>query len=138
MTEKTEDLIAELREYALALHVSVHVRHTGAELIERAADRLAALTTGQEIDAPSVREAIGEVLADMEAVIDGVPVASDLVGLTEIADAAILAATSPPSRTAKREGYETVASAVGEHSQKITARAALTTPQEGDARKHDG
>ncbi len=94
------------------------------------ADALEALTTRQEIDAPSVREAIGEVLADMEAVIDGVPVASDLVALTEIADAAIRAATSAPSRTAKRTGYETVASAGGEHSQKITVRAALTTPQE--------
>lgn len=133
MTEKTEDLIAEMRERAehpaTGSNVAQCLRE-GAQALEEANARLAALTTGQEIDPPSVREAIGEVLADMEAVIDGVPVASDLVALQEITDAAIQAATSAPSRTAKRTGYETVSSAGCEHSQKITARAALTAPQE--------
>ncbi len=129
MTTNNEDLVAKLHNAANACHDEPGWMWA-CELFSLAADRLAALTTGQEIDPPSVREAIGEVLADMEAVIDGVPVASDLVALQEITDAAIQAATSPPSRTAKRTGYETVASAVGEHSQKITARAALSAPQE--------
>lgn len=78
----------------------------------------------RQIDAPSVREAIGEVLADMEATAEGTHIASSLALLQEITDAAIRAAVSPPSRTAKRTGYETVGHGVGEHSQKITARAA--------------
>ena len=89
----------------------------------------------RQIDAPSVREAIGEVLADMEATAEGTHIASSLALLQEITDAAIRAAVSPPSRTAKRTGYETVGHAVGEHSQTIRATAALTTPQEGDARE---
>ncbi len=76
------------------------------------------------IDSASVREAIGEVLADMEATAEGTHIASSLALLQEITDAAIRAAVSPPSRTAKRTGYETVGHGVGEHSQKITARAA--------------
>lgn len=125
MTEKTEDLIAEARRWA-----NGHPNRRSGELMRDLAEALAALTTGQGIDAPSVREAIGEVLADMGAVIEGMPVASDLAALTEITDAAIRAAVSPPSRTAKRTGYETVGHAVGEHSQTIRATAALTTPQE--------
>lgn len=78
----------------------------------------------RQIDAPSVREAIGEVLADMGATAEGTHIASSLALLQEITDAAIRAAVSPPSRTAKRTGYETVGHGVGEHSQKITARAA--------------
>ena len=78
----------------------------------------------RQIDAPSVREAIGEVLADMEATAEGTHIASSLALLQEITDAAIRAAVSPQSRTAKRTGYETVGHGVGEHSQKITARAA--------------
>ncbi len=46
MTEKTEDLIAEMREYATTLRAGD--LPVGAALIERAADRLAALTTPQE------------------------------------------------------------------------------------------
>lgn len=135
-----EQLIAEARA-AIAQEAQIGDARvdrmlTGlANALEAAESRLAALTTGQEIDAPSVREAIGEVLADQEAIVEGVPVANDLALLQEITDAAILAVTSPSSRTAKRTGYENVASAVGEHSQKITARAALTTPQEGEARE---
>ena len=79
----------------------------------------------RQIDAPSVREAIGEVLADMEATAEGTHIASSLALLQEITDAAIRAAVSPPSRTAKRTGYETVGHGVGEHSQKITARATV-------------
>lgn len=131
--DNTRDLIAAARQDA------ADERKQGvpekADLLDKLADRLAALTTGQGVDAPSVREAIGEVLADMGAVIEGMPVASDLAALTEITDAAIRAAVSPPSRTAKRTGYETVGHAVGEHSQTIRATAALTTPQEGDARE---
>ncbi len=78
----------------------------------------------RQIDAPSVREAIGEVLADMGATAEGTHIASSLALLQEITDAAIRAAVSPPSRTAKRTGYETVGHGVGEHLQKITARAA--------------
>lgn len=125
MTEKAEELVAEARRWA-----NGHPNRRSGELMRDLAEALAALTTGQGIDAPSVREAIGEVLADMGAVIEGMPVASDLAALTEITDAAIRAAVSPPSRTAKRTGYETVGHAVGEHSQTIRATAALTTPQE--------
>lgn len=138
--DEIRDLIAEARtdisdaERCEMLGVTPSVG-TLLRMLRKTTDALAALTTGQEIDAPSVREAIGEVLADMEAVIDGVPVASDLVALQEITDAAIRAAISPLSRTAKRAGYEEVGHAVGGHSQKITALAALTTPQEGDARE---
>jgi len=96
------------------------------EALTDAADALsrAAAPAETAIDRESVREAIGEVLADQEAYFergDGnglVPVASDLVALGEITDAAILAAVSPPSRTAKHTGK----SAVGQHSQKITLR----------------
>ncbi|GAA1323238.1 hypothetical protein ACFSWE_15635 [Leucobacter albus] len=38
----TEELIREARDYALALHSSVHVRHTGAELIEKICNALEA------------------------------------------------------------------------------------------------
>lgn len=40
MTEATKELIAELREYTVALRASVHVHHTGADLIDQAADAL--------------------------------------------------------------------------------------------------
>lgn len=69
-------------------------------------------------------EVIGEVFVDMEVIVEGTHIASSLALLQEITDAVIRAAVSPPSRTAKRAGYETVGHGVGEHSQKITARAA--------------
>ncbi len=46
--ETNEELIKEARDYALALHSSVHVRHTGAELIDKLADALEAATTEWE------------------------------------------------------------------------------------------
>lgn len=138
--EGIKALIADLERVAGVLEEYEFEDHAaeGAGLMNTAADALAALTTGQGIDAPSVREAIGEVLADMEAVIEDMPVASDLAALTEITDAAIRAAVSPPSRTAKHTGYETVGHAVGEHSQTIRATAALTTPQEPNCTNCEG
>lgn len=40
-----EELLKEARDYALALHSSVHVRHTGAELIDKLCDALEAGTS---------------------------------------------------------------------------------------------
>lgn len=126
MTEKTEDLVAEARRWA-----NGHPNRRSGELMRDLADALEAANrerdaevAARQIDAPSVREAIGEVLADMGATAEGTHIASSLALLQEITDAAIRAAVSPPSRTAKRTGYETVGHGVGEHSQKITARAA--------------
>lgn len=99
-------------------------KREAAEEIVRMMAAHDAEVAARQIDAPSVCEAIGEVLADMEATAEGTHIASSLALLQEITDAAIRAAVSPPSRTAKRTGYETVGHGVGEHSQKITARAA--------------
>lgn len=57
-----KELIEELREYATALRASVHVPHTGANLIERGADALAARLPTEDDEALSER--IGIILAD--------------------------------------------------------------------------
>lgn len=59
----TKELIEELRAYATALRASVHVPHTGADLIERGADALVARQPSEDD-----REALANQLRDIGAV----------------------------------------------------------------------
>ncbi|WP_336652683.1 MULTISPECIES: hypothetical protein [unclassified Leucobacter] len=72
--EKTRARIADLREYATALRASVHVHHTGADLIEQAADTISALT----VPDGDARERLLQLITEYMPGREGIPKVQDV------------------------------------------------------------